>query len=145
MATIMLADAAQVVDNKLYMLGAGWSIIGPEPIPFAIAVALKVPWDETDRPHVMRIELLDSDGHPVLAPMPFEGEPVVIESGFQVGRPLATPPGTPADLSLAINFGPIPLEPGGRYEWRLSIDGYAEAHWHAAFSTRAALPDVPGS
>jgi hypothetical protein len=31
--TMLLADAAQAVDGKLYILGGGWTITGPDPIP----------------------------------------------------------------------------------------------------------------
>jgi hypothetical protein len=137
MATIMLADAAQAIDNKLYLLGGGWSVTGPDPTPSAIAIALKVPWDEANAPHDMRIELIDADGQPILVgPEPGAGNPVVIDSHFEVGRPPGLRPGTPIDLAFAVNISPLPLPPGGRYEWRLSIDGHSEAHWHAAFSTR---------
>ena len=137
MATIMLADAAQAIDNKLYVLGGGWSITGPDPTPSAIAIALKVPWDEANARHDMRIELIDADGRPiVVGSEPDGGNPVVIESHFEVGRPPGLRPGTPIDLAFAVNISPLPLPPGGRYEWRLSIDGQSEAHWHAAFSTR---------
>jgi hypothetical protein len=137
MATMLLADAAQAIDNKLYMLGGGWSITGPDPTPSALAIALKVPWDEANQHHELRVELLDSDGGAVAMGAEGEATPVVIESQFEVGRPPGLRPGTPIDLALAINLGPMPLPPGGRYEWRLSIDGRSEAHWHAAFSTRA--------
>jgi hypothetical protein len=141
MATMLLADAAQAIDNKLYVLGGGWSVTGPDPTPSALALALKVPWDEANERHELRIELLDSDGRPVAAGEP-DARPVVIESQFEVGRPPGLRPGTPIDLAFAIGIGPMPLPPGGRFEWRLTIDGRSEAHWHAAFSTRA-LPD-PG-
>jgi hypothetical protein len=138
MATMILADAAQAIDNKLYVLGGGWSVTGPEPTPSAIAIALKVPWDEANARHDLRIELLDADGRPIMVgPGPGEdGNPVVIESHFEVGRPPGLRPGTPIDLAFAVNISPLPLPPGGRYEWRLSINGGSEAHWHAAFSTR---------
>jgi hypothetical protein len=137
MATMLLADAAQAIDNKLYVLGGGWSITGPDPTPSAIALALKVPWDEANAPHELRIELLDSDGDPVLAGEP-EPQPIVIQSQFEVGRPPGVRPGTPIDLTFAVGIGPMALPPGGRFEWRLTIDGNSEAHWHAAFSTRPA-------
>ena len=134
MVTMLLCDAAQAVDNKLYVLGGGWSVTGPGPAPSAIALHLKVPWDEANVQHEMRLELLDADGQPVL-PSP-EADPIVIETKFEVGRAAGLPPGTPIDLSVALNLGPIALEPAGRYEWRLTIDGQAEADWHLAFSTR---------
>ena len=136
MATILLADAAQAIDNKLYVLGGGWSVTGPEPSPSALAIALKVPWDEANQRHELRVELLDSDGHPITLGSEEASQGVVVESHFEVGRPPGLRPGTPIDLAFAINLGPMPLPPAGRYEWRLSIDGESEAHWHAAFSTR---------
>jgi hypothetical protein len=138
MATILLADAAQAIDNKLYVLGGGWSVTGPDPTPSAIAIALKVPWDEANRRHELQVELLDSDGRAVVVGSPQASRPAVIQSQFEVGRPPGLKPGTPIDLAFAVNLGAMPLPPGGRYEWRLSIDGHSEAHWHAAFSTRPA-------
>jgi hypothetical protein len=135
--TLMLADAAQAVGNKLYILGGGWSITGPDPTPSAIAVHLKVPWNEANEPHRLRLELLDSDGQPVR----IGEEPLAVEAEFEVGRPPGLIRGTPIDLSMAINLGAIALPPGGRYEWRLSIDGHHEADWHLAFSTRAMPSD----
>ena len=144
MATLMLADAAQAIDNKLYLLGGGWSVTGPDPSPSALAIALKVPWDEANRRHDLRVELLDADGRPITIGDPPEDRPVVIESNFEVGRPPGLRPGTPIDLAMAVSLGPVPLPPGGRFEWRLSIDGHSESHWHAAFSTRPpADPGIP--
>jgi hypothetical protein len=39
-------------------------------------------------------------------------------------------------VPLAINIGPLPLPPGGRYEWRLTIDGETSEDWRLPFSTR---------
>ena len=52
--TLMLADSAQAVEGKLYILGGGWSLVGPEPTPMAIALKIEVPWDETNRRHTWR-------------------------------------------------------------------------------------------
>jgi hypothetical protein len=137
--TMMLADAAQAVEGKLYILGGGWSITGPEPAPSAIAVYIQVPWDRTNVQHNFRLELLDSDGQPVTAEGPDSSEePIVIEGGFEVGRPAGLKPGTPIDVPLAVNIAPLPLPAGGRYEWRLSIDGEGSEDWSLPFSTRPA-------
>src|SRR5215218_5083668 len=125
--TMMLADAAQAVDGKLYILGGGWSITGPEPSASAIAAYIQVPWDRTNVEHQFRFELIDSDG-----------QPVAIEGAFEVGRPVGVRPGTPIDVPLAINIGPLMLPPGGRFEWRLTIDGETSDEWRLAFSTRPA-------
>jgi len=137
-ATMMLADAAQAVDGKLYILGGGWSITGPAPHPSAIAVLIQVPWDRTNVEHHFRLELVDSDGDAVVLDADVnDPQPVVIEGSFEVGRPPGIRPGTPIDVPLAINVGPLPLSSGGRYEWRLSIDEESQEDWRLAFSTRS--------
>ena len=35
-----------------------------------------------------------------------------------------------------MNSGPLALDPGGRYEWRLTIDGEGDEDWRLAFSVR---------
>jgi uncharacterized protein DUF6941 len=136
--TLLLADAAQSVDNKLYILGGGWSVTGPEPMPFAIALKVEVPWDQTNARHRWLLRLLDEDGRAVQVPTQDGDRPVEISGEFEVGRPPGIAPGTPIDLSLAINSGPIPIPPGGRYVWRLSIDGEEADAWEVGFATRPA-------
>lgn len=137
--TLLLADSAQAVAGKLYILGGGWSVTGPEPSPSALALKIEVPWDQSNIDHNLLIELLDADGHPVELPTPDGDQPMRVESSFVVGRPPEAPPGTPLDIPLAINFGPLPLEPGGRYQWRVWIDGETEEGWQLGFSTRRAI------
>jgi hypothetical protein len=138
---MMLADSAQEVGGKLYILGGGWSITGPDPVPMAIALKLEVPWDRTNVKHSLLIELVDEDGNPVLVPGPEEEHvPLQVTGDFEAGRPPGIKPGTPIDSALAVNFGPLPLEPGRRYQWRLSIDGESDEDWTLGFSTRPAGP-----
>ena len=64
-------------------------------------------------------------------------EPIVFfdDVPFEVGRPAGLKPGTPLDFPVAINSGPLLLEPG-RYEWRLTIDDEADDDWRLPFSVR---------
>lgn len=137
---MLLADFAQVADGKLTVVGGGWSLTGPDPAPFGIAILVHVPWDQANRRHTLRLELVDADGESVTAPGGEGGveEPIVFldDVEFEVGRPAGIKPGTPLELPLAVNSGPLPLEPGGRYEWRLSIDGESDGDWRLAFSVR---------
>lgn len=132
---MLLADSAQAVEGKLYILGGGWSEIGPEPSPSAIAAHIQVPWDRTNVNHHFRFELLDSDGRTV-ALGDTADDVVVIDGDFEVGRPPGMKPGTPIDFPLAINVGPVPLPPGQRFEWRLTIDGEGRDDWRLPFSVR---------
>ncbi len=45
---LMLADAAQVADGKLYILGGGWDTIVPA-APFAVCGIIAIPWHQGDR------------------------------------------------------------------------------------------------
>ena len=136
---MLLADSAQEVGGKLYILGGGWSITGPEPVPMAIALKLEVPWDRTNVQHSLLLELLDEDGDPFMVDGPDEDQvPLQVTGQFEAGRPPGIKPGTPIDSALAVNFGPLLLEPGRRYQWRLSIDDETDEDWTLGFSTRPA-------
>jgi hypothetical protein len=128
---MLLADAAQVAQGKLYILGGGWSVTGPGPVPSAIAIKIDVPWDQANRQHRFEVALFDGDGQPVRV----EEQPVMIGGQFETGRPPGIPPGTPLDVPLAIALGPLPLGPG-RYEWRCSIDGETREDWNVSFTVR---------
>lgn len=135
---MMLADSAQAVDGKLYILGGGWSLTGPDAIPSAIAVKVEVPWDEANTKHALKLALFDEDGRPVKVPTPTGEIPVELGTDFEVGRPPGLKPGTALDFVFAVNIGPLPLTPDERYVWQLSIDGRSEEGWQLAFSTRPA-------
>jgi hypothetical protein len=136
--TILLSDAAEAVNGKLYILGGGWSICGPEPAPMALAIKVEIPWDQTNARHELRVDLVDADGQPVTVEAPEGERPIFVTASFEVGRPAGVKPGTPIDLPIALRLGPLPLPPGGRFEWRLSIDGEEHPDWRVAFSTRQA-------
>lgn len=139
--TMMLADAAQAIQGKLYILGGGWSITGPQPNPSALAIKIEVPWSETNKRHHLKIELVDSDHNPIMAPTPTgEESPFIITCDFEVGRPPGLIPGTPIDIPLAFNLGPIPLALGKRYLWLLTIDENRHDDWQVGFSTREGGP-----
>jgi uncharacterized protein DUF6941 len=135
--TMMLADYAQVADGKLTIVGGGWSVTGPMPVPFAIALLFEVPWDRANLKHVFRLELVDADGDPVIVSTDDGEDALVIEGEFEAGRPPGLKPGTPLDVPIAINLPGPPIPPGGRYEWRLTVNGQADGDWRLVFSTRA--------
>ena len=137
--TMLLADAAQAMGGKLYLLGGGWSITGPDPTPSAIAIKIEVPWDMANRPHTLNLALLDDDGQPVV----LGDKAIEVGGNFEVGRPPGLPPGTPLDAVLAIPLGPVPLGKGKRYVWKLSIDGQSREDWETAFMVRKGEPQ-PG-
>src|SRR5438876_10546107 len=96
--TMMLADAAQAVNGKIYIMGGGWSVMRPEPTPYAIALKVEVPWDETNKLHTLVLRLHDDDGRPVRVAARDE-DPIVLQipADFEVGRPAGVLAGRPAD------------------------------------------------
>jgi len=137
-ATMLLADSAQAVEGKLYILGGGWSITGPAPTASAIAIKIEVPWGEANKKHHLKLELLDADNRPFQVPTPTGVLPLKIEFDFEVGRPVGLKQGTPLDFASAINLGPLPLQPDRRYVWKLTIDDKHNEDWELAFTTRPA-------
>ena len=136
---MLLADFAQVADGKLTVVGGGWSLTGPELVPFGIALLIQVPWDRANQRHVMRLELVDADGQPVLVETDEDGEqPIVFfdDLPFEVGRPPGLKPGTYLDFPVAVNSAPLSLEPG-LYVWRLTIDDEADPDWRLPFTVRS--------
>ena len=143
--TMMLADSAQAVGGKLYILGGGWSITGPLPCPSAIAVLVSVPWNETNRKHRVKVELLDPDYRPVLLPTPEGSRPLAISGDFEVGRPPGIIPGSSIEVPFAFNIGALPLQPDRRYVWKLTIDEKGGDDWQVVFSTRPAGQNPAGA
>ena len=111
---------------------------GPMPAPSALALLIGVPWNETNRKHNLKVELMDPDYHPILVPTPAGNSPLVISGEFEVGRPAGLIPGSTIDVPFAFNIGPLPLEPGKRFVWKLTIDGKTDDNWQVIFSTSPA-------
>jgi hypothetical protein len=135
--TMLLADAAQHVNGKLYILGGGWSVINSGPVAFAVAVNIQTAWDRANMRNTFRLELLDADGQPVSVPTP-EGEmPLFAEGSFEAGRPPGLKPGTPLDGGFAWTIAAV-LPADQRLEFRLTVNDETHEEWTLPFTTRAA-------
>jgi hypothetical protein len=135
--TMLLADAAQEVRGKLYILGGGWSVTGPDVAPMALAIKLDVPWSAANATHEFELALVDTDGRAVNVAEGADGEREVrIEGSFEVGRPPELPPGSDIDCAFPVNIGALPLA-SGRYAWQLWIDGETAEDWQRPFQVRA--------
>ncbi len=91
---LILADAAQVQGDKLYLLGGGWSIVWAKSFParhqVAVAAGILVPWLETNARHRFRI-VAQAEGGVSL------GE---IGGEFEQGRPAGLPAGATQRVML---------------------------------------------
>jgi len=133
--TVVLADAAQVYDGKLSILGGGWQTIRAMTAPFAIAILIAVPWSETNRRHKMLFTLRTADGQPVAFGEGAGSVPLQIGTEFEVGRPPGFPQGSRFNVPIAVNVAPLPLQPGS-YVWTWSLDSAERDEWRLPFEVR---------
>ena len=134
--SMMLADNAQAVGGKLYILGAGWNWTVPG-MPGAITGIVTVPWTETNRKHALVFSLVDDSGSAVRVQTPTgEFQPLEIRTEFEVGRPPGVRPGMSFSNPIAINYMALPLQAGRSYEWRWSINERTRDDWRLTFDVR---------
>lgn len=97
-------------------MGGGWNIYHgvdyPTAIPFAVAIGILVPWNETNRKHKLEFEIRAAEGE-VLGKG--EGE-------FAVGRELNIPPGMTQRITYAFG-GQLGIKAPGTYEVAVTIPG----------------------
>ncbi|CUU59178.1 hypothetical protein Ga0074812_12568 [Parafrankia irregularis] len=143
--TMILCDAAQVSEGKLYILGGGWNLIGPSPAPSALGILIEVPWDRANSPFTLQLELHDQDGAPAVQPGPAGPQPVRLEAIIEAGRTQDLAEGSPLQIPLAITLPPLTLTAGTRYRWEATMAGEPEHDgWNVSFQTRpAARPLTP--
>jgi hypothetical protein len=134
--TMLLADAAQVSDGKLSVLGGGIAVIAPQPQPLALAFVVSVPTASAGRPLSWVCELLDPERMPVMA-----GDvPVLVNGEVTAAPPQGWPESQPVNVPVVISFNGLPLQPGSTYTWRLAIDGSSDEAWQLPFSVATQMP-----
>lgn len=122
--TMLLCDAAQEANGKLYILGGGWSVTRQRPVTMALAIKILVPWDGANQKHAFKLELVTEDDLLPTLERPdgsFEPQEIQAAGEFEAGRPPGLTPGVPLDTHLAMTFGGVPLRPA-RYVWRFEVD-----------------------
>ena len=103
---MFLADRAEAINGKLYVMGGAWDRLqvpelpGPLPVPISVAVVITVPWSLTNKEFTFSLELVDVDNNPVALPLE-EGEDAGLFSiPFEVGRPPGLREGRPVTIDL---------------------------------------------
>ena len=114
---LILADAAQVNGNKLYLLGGGWdrlTIRRPFPVThvMAVAAAFRVSWNETNQKHDWEIEIVDADGSS-------QGK---VSGKLEVGRPAGVTPGQDQRIQIAVGMN-LQIARAGTYSLVARLNG----------------------
>ena len=132
--TMLLADAAQEVNGKLYVLGGGWSVTGPDVPPMALAIKLDVPWSAANQAARVRARAGRHRRPPGRRPGRRRGR-AGRGHASRSGRPGGVPAGSDIDFAFAVSVPPFPLA-AGRYAWQLLIDGETHVRLAAAVPGR---------
>jgi hypothetical protein len=93
---LILADRAEVLNGKLYMMGGAWDHMFvsniDQPVGVNLACCALVPYLETDDDHTLQISIRDPDGvevHPTLSVSFKTGRPPTLERGAGTRVPFA--------------------------------------------------------
>jgi len=121
---MVLADAAAAENGKHYIHGGGWDTIWAGSFPVAhpmmgIALRFRVPWNDTNQPHKIAIDILDGDGQSIL--------PNPLRSQITVGRPPTIPVGNDQVLPFAFNLANVNFQQAGDYVAVVRVDDADQA------------------
>jgi hypothetical protein len=118
--TAMIADAARVAENKLYVFGGQWDRIYTHSFPAAhagltIVLVIEVSYSEALTDHHLRVALMR------------DGEPMGAEARglINVGHAPGTTPGAPSYVPIALPFEAVQFDQPGRYEWVVTLNDEA--------------------
>lgn len=116
----LLADAVQVVQGKLYVLGGGWDTLFVREFParypaLGVGLRLRVPWSWTDQVIVLGIDLQDADGGRVLPSPP-------VAQGVKVARPVGALEGDDIGVARSFTFNNLTFPGEGHYSFVISIN-----------------------
>lgn len=114
---VLVADRAEVVGGKLYVMGGAWEQTAvldfDVPIQVSLAVSIQVPWHATNQHHQVAISIDDADARPI----------ATIPTSFVVGRPPHLEAGSAQRVVLAIPFVGLKLPAPGTYVVSASVNG----------------------
>ena len=133
---LLVADRAEAVGGKLYLMGGGFDRVGVTTFPananFDVAMGAMVDYNETNEPHTFELRLEDVDNSVVLGP---------IGGQLEVGRPPGMAPGQSQRVMIVIR-GPFPIPKPGEYSWVAVLDGQRQGATHI-WLDKIDLPAAP--
>ncbi|MGC2278026.1 MAG: hypothetical protein WA571_18575, partial [Candidatus Binatus sp.] len=96
----LLADAAQAVGGKVFVLGGGWNLFRsasyPAPVQFAVAIGLGFSTSEVGMKYPLNIAIADESGVPIVPEM---------KGQVETGQPAPDVPKTASiKIPVAINI-----------------------------------------
>lgn len=132
----LLADYAEVVNGKLYLMGGGWDTTTAAQLPaavrMAIAVGVRIGWNETDVQFPVLMTIEDDDGR----------EYVRIQGVVSATRAPGATPGSTQLSQVAANV-PLQLPALGGYRVHIVVgEGEQEEERNLPFRVQGLTPAV---
>ena len=118
---LFLANSAEVREGLTFILGGGWTRCWPpdgkipHQRPLIVVVMFRIPWEETNIEHAMRVQVLDGDGVNIL------GDEGGASGVFKQGRQADLHDGMSQILQAAFTL-PVTLERAGIYHVVVEVD-----------------------
>ncbi len=133
----LVADHAEIVHGRLFLMGGGRDVFTADKVPallrVALAVGVRIDWDETNLGHNIVITVDNEDGQQL----------VRIEAAVNVGRPAGLPPGS-SQLAQFASSLPLRVEKFGGFRVSVSAGVGADAIQHSIpFRVVEARPQQP--
>lgn len=128
---LLVADRAEVVNGKLYLMGGAWDRIQPPTFPhrmiLGIALGVRIPFAHTDDQHTVAVEMNQDDQRLV---------------GFEAKLTTGRPPGMAGmDMLVPMAFNiPLSIPAEGQVVLRASVDGRAPRRHEIRVAQRAPRP-----
>ncbi len=136
-AKVLLCDFAEVSGGKLFITGAGISLLAsgsptaPYPVNICLAILVSIPWTETDTPHVMTVELVSeaagAQQRVMLSDQLPEGhnpaDRGTIVFVFSAARMPTMVDGDESTMPVSVPLFGLPLPELGPYFFSVRIDG----------------------
>jgi hypothetical protein len=114
---LILADKAEAVGGKLYLMGGGFDRVGLSQLPGSaqldVALGILVGYNETNQQHSFELRCEDADNGEVFP---------AVQGSFEVGRPPGMGVGN-EQRAIIVLRGPFPMKAAGDYSWVVSLDG----------------------
>lgn len=136
-AKVLLCDFAEVSGGKLFITGAGISLIAsssaapPYPVNLCLALLVQIPWNETDTEHLLTIEMVsEADGSQrrvmLSDQLPEQADPAdrgMIALVFSAMRLPTMIDGDESIMPMSVPLFGLPLPEYGPYFFSVRIDG----------------------
>jgi hypothetical protein len=128
---LLVADRAEVVNGKLYLMGGAWDRISPATFPhrmiLGIALGVRIPFAHTDDQHTVAVELLQDERRLI---------------GFEAKLTTGRPPGMAGmDMLVPMAFNiPIAVPAEGQLVLRAAVDGRAPRRHEIRVALRQQRP-----